>query len=102
MRLLFRSYFFCRHCVNQAIQMGLAPILYILVSLMLLLMSLKLWVVFFEGHTMLLIGLLMLNCALWLFAGRYVKVALFHNFWSMLGLLLIIVFCLFLLNSFIL
>ena len=62
---------------KSTIQMGIAPFLYILASLMLLLMSLKLWVVFFEGHTMLLIGLLILNCALWLFAGRMLKLQYF-------------------------
>jgi hypothetical protein len=74
-------------------QMGVAPFLYILASLMLLLMSLKLWVVYFEGHTMLLIGLLVLNCALWLFAGRLLKLHYF-TISGAAGLLLIIVFLL--------
>lgn len=78
---------------KSMIQMGIAPILYILASLMLLLMSLKLWVVFFDGHTMLLIGLLMLNCALWLFAGRMLKLQYF-TISGAAGLLLIIVFLL--------
>ena len=69
-------------------QMGVAPFLYILASFMLLLMSLKLWDVFFEGHTMLLIGLLILNCALWLFAGRMLKLQYF-SISGAAGLLLI-------------
>ncbi len=76
---------------KSTIQMGVAPVLYILASLMLLLMSLRLWLVFFEGHTMLLIGLLILNCALWLFAGRMLKV-LYFTISGAAGLLLIIVF----------
>ncbi|MBO0600371.1 hypothetical protein I2483_01735 [Sporosarcina sp. E16_3] len=78
---------------KSTIQMGIAPILYILASLMLLLMSLKLWVVFFEGYTMLLIGLLILNCVLWLFAGRMLKLQYF-TLSGAAGLLLIIVFLL--------
>ncbi|MBO0586525.1 hypothetical protein [Sporosarcina sp. E16_8] len=76
---------------KSIIKIGVAPVLYILASLMLLLMSLKLWVIFFEGHTMLLIGLLILNCALWLFAGRMLKLQYFTISGSA-GLLLIIVF----------
>lgn len=78
---------------KSTIQMGVAPFLYILASLMLLLMSLKLWDVFFEGHTMLLIGLLILNCALWLFAGLMLKLQYF-SISGAAGLLLITVFLL--------
>lgn len=78
-----------RKKANQA----LAPFIYIIVSFMLLLMSLKLWFVFFEGHTMLLLGLLMLNCSLWLFAGRLLKL-LYFTISGTAGLLLIIGFLL--------
>jgi hypothetical protein len=78
---------------KSTVQLGVAPFLYILASFMLLLMSLKLWVVFFEGHTMLLIGLLILNCALWLFAGRLLKL-LYFTISGAAGLLLIIGFLL--------
>lgn len=78
---------------KSTIQMGVAPFLYILASLMLLLMSLKLWVVFFQGHTILLNGLLILNCVLWLFAGRKLKLQYF-TISGAAGLLLIIVFLL--------
>ena len=72
---------------------ALAPFLYIIVSFMLLIMSLKLWFVFFDGHTMLLLGLLMLNCSLWLFAGRLLKL-LYFTISGTAGLLLIIGFLL--------
>ncbi|WP_342505214.1 hypothetical protein [Sporosarcina sp. FSL K6-2383] len=78
-----------RKKANQA----LAPFIYIIVSFMLLIMSLKLWFVFFEGHTMLLLGLLMLNCSLWLFAGRLLKL-LYFTISGTVGLLLIIGFLL--------
>ncbi|MEK5038872.1 hypothetical protein [Sporosarcina sp. FSL K6-3457] len=78
-----------RKNANQA----LAPFVYIIVSFMLLIMSLKLWFVFFDGHTMLLLGLLMLNCSLWLFAGRLLKL-LYFTISGTAGLLLIIGFLL--------
>ena len=78
-----------RKKANQA----LVPFLYIIASFLLLAMSLKLWTVFFEGHTMLLLGLLMLNCSLWLFAGRLLKL-LYFTISGTVGLLLIIGFLL--------
>ena len=72
---------------------ALVPFIYIIVSFMLLIMSLKLWFVFFDGHTMLLLGLLMLNCSLWLFAGRLLKL-LYFTISGTAGLLLIIGFLL--------
>ncbi len=78
-----------RKKVNRVV----VPFLYILASFMLLAMSLKLWTVFFDGHTMLLLGLLMLNCALWLFAGRLLKY-LYFTISGAVGLLLIIGFLL--------
>ncbi|HJF30174.1 MAG TPA: hypothetical protein K8V56_00115 [Sporosarcina psychrophila] len=78
---------------KSTVQSGIGPFLYIVASFMLLLMSLKLWGVFFEGHTMLLIGLLILNCLLWLFAGRMLKL-LYFTISGAAGLLLIIGFLL--------
>jgi hypothetical protein len=78
---------------KSTVQLGIAPFLYILASFMLLLMSLKLWVVFFEGHTMLLIGLLIVNGMLWLFAGRMLKL-LYFTISGAAGFLLIIGFLL--------
>ncbi len=65
--------------------------IYILSSFLLLGMSLKVWLTYFEGHTMLLLGLLMLNSALWLFAGRLLKL-LYFTISGTIGLLLIIGF----------
>ena len=67
------------------------PFIYILTAFMLLAMSLKIWFVFFEGQTMLLIGLLIVNCTLWLFAGRLLKL-LYFTISGAAGLLLIIGF----------
>ena len=72
---------------------SIAPFLYILASFMILAISLKLWFVYFDGHTMLLLGLLMLNCSLWLFAGRLLKL-LYFTISGTAGLLLIIGFLL--------
>lgn len=79
--------------LSKKTDQSLAPFIYIIVSFMLLIMSLKLWYVFFEGHTMLLLGLLMLNCSLWLFAGRLLKL-LYFTISGTAGLLLIIGFLL--------
>ncbi|WP_203246890.1 hypothetical protein [Sporosarcina beigongshangi] len=79
--------------LRKKVNQSLAPFIYIIVSFMLLFMSLKLWFVFFEGHTMLLLGLLMLNCSLWLFAGRLLKL-LYFTISGTVGLLLIIGFLL--------
>ncbi len=78
---------------KSTVRLRIAPLLYILASFMLLLMSLKLWVVFFEEHLMLLIGLLILNCVLWLFTGRMLKL-LYFTISGATGLLLIIGFLL--------
>ena len=72
---------------------SVGSILYILISFMFLAMSLKLWLVFFEGQSMLLIGLLMLNCVLWFFAGRRLQL-LFFTISGVAGLLLIFGFLL--------
>jgi hypothetical protein len=72
---------------------SVGSILYILISFMFLAMSLKLWLVFFEGQSMLLIGLLMLNCVLWIFAGRRLQL-LFFTISGVAGLLLIFGFLL--------
>ncbi|CAM3120583.1 hypothetical protein FITA111629_04735 [Filibacter tadaridae] len=76
------------------IQTSIVPFLYISSSFILLAMSLKLWLVFFEGNNMLLIGLLLLNCILWLFAGRLLKL-LYFTISGAAGLLLTISYLLF-------
>ena len=72
---------------------SVGSILYILISFMFLAISLKLWLVFFEGQTMLLIVLLMLNCVLWIFIGRRLQL-LFFTISGVAGLLLIFGFLL--------
>lgn len=67
----------------------ITPFLYISSAFILLAMSLKLWTVFFEDQTLLLIGLLMINCVLWLFTGRLVNL-LYFTISGVVGLLLII------------
>ena len=67
------------------------PFVYISSAMLLLVMSLKLWTTFFYEFPFLLIGLLILNCSLWLFAGRYLKL-LYFTISGSVGLLLIIGF----------
>ncbi|MDV6377930.1 hypothetical protein ORD22_06595 [Sporosarcina sp. GW1-11] len=73
------------------IRNGFAPFLYISLAFLLLMMSLKIWTVYFNADTTLLIGLLMLNCSLWLFTGRVLKL-LYFTISGSLGLLTIIAF----------
>ena len=67
------------------------PLIYISSAMLLLIMSLKLWTTFFNEQPMLLIGLLIVNCSLWLFAGRFLK-QLYFTISGSVGLLLIIAF----------
>ena len=65
--------------------------LYILIAFAVLGMSLKLWTLFFEGQMMLLVGFLIVNCLLWLLAGRLLKL-LYFTISGAAGLVLIVVF----------
>lgn len=56
---------------------GNRSIVYILSAFLLLGITVKLWFLFFEGHNILLIVLLSLNCILWLIAGRFFKLLYF-------------------------
>lgn len=73
------------------IKKGFAPFLYISMAFLLLMMSLKIWTAFFNGDTTLLIGLLVLNCGLWLFTGRVLKL-LYFTISGALGLLTVVAF----------
>ncbi|PIC87908.1 hypothetical protein CSV72_01800 [Sporosarcina sp. P20a] len=73
------------------IKKGFAPFLYISMAFLLLMMSLKIWTAFFDGDTTLLIGLLVLNCGLWLFTGRVLKL-LYFTISGSLGLLTVVAF----------
>lgn len=70
------------------------PFTYIASAFLLLIMSLKLWTLFFSEQPMLLIGLLILNCVMWLFAGRFLKL-LYFTLSGSIGLVCIIGFLIF-------
>lgn len=70
------------------------PFIYIASAFLLLVMSLKLWSLYFSEQPMLLIGLLMLNCVMWLFAGRFLKL-LYFTLSGSIGLVSIIGFLVF-------
>ena len=70
---------------------AILPFIYISSAMLLLSMSLKLWNVFFSDQSMLLVGLLILNCILWLFAGRFLKL-LYFTLSGAIGILLITLF----------
>ncbi|GKV68058.1 hypothetical protein NCCP2716_05560 [Sporosarcina sp. NCCP-2716] len=78
---------------SRKVRTALVPFTYIITALLILGISLKVWFAFFEGETMLLLGLLMLNSILWLFAGRLLKL-LYFTISGSAGLLLIIGFLL--------
>jgi hypothetical protein len=65
--------------------------LYILIAFAILGSSLKLWTLFFDGQSMLLIALLIVNCLLWLLAGRLLKL-LHFTISGVAGLVLLVVF----------
>lgn len=67
------------------------PFIYILSALLLLIMSLNLWSFYFAEQPMLLIALLILNCVMWLFAGRFLKL-LYFSLSGSFGLVSIVIF----------
>lgn len=64
------------------------PFIYITGALLLLAMSFKLWATFFGEQPLLLMGLLLLNCMIWVVMGRYLKL-LYFTISGSLGLILI-------------
>lgn len=64
------------------------PFIYIASALLLLAMSFKLWATFFGEQPLLLMGLLILNCMIWVVMGRYLKL-LYFTISGLLGLILI-------------
>jgi len=76
---------------GSMVKSKIIPFIYISSALIILAISLKLWIVFFEGQTMLLLGLIVLNCALWLFTGRLLKL-LYFTISGAVGIILVIVF----------
>jgi uncharacterized membrane protein len=69
----------------------LIQLLYILIALAVLAASLEVWTLFFGGQTMLLVGLLMMNCLLWLLLGRILKL-LYFTISGIAGLVLLVFF----------
>lgn len=65
--------------------------IYIVSAFLLLIMSLKLWSLYFGEQPMLLIALLILNCIMWLFAGRLLKL-LYFTLSGAIGLASIVIF----------
>ncbi|WOV85526.1 hypothetical protein PGH26_06220 [Sporosarcina jeotgali] len=82
-----------RLLMSKPFRSALIPFTYIISAFMLLGISLKVWFAFFEGETMLLLGILMLNSILWLFAGRLLKL-LYFTISGAAGLLMVIGFLL--------
>lgn len=70
------------------------PFIYISSAMILLAMSFKLWSTFFSEQPMLLMMLLILNCALWFFTGRILKL-LYFTLSGAGGLLFIVGFLIF-------
>lgn len=68
----------------------LNSVLYILCAFMLLAISLKLWMLVFEEDSLVLIGILLVNCMIWIFAGRMLKL-LYFTISGMVGILLIVI-----------
>ncbi|WJY28490.1 MULTISPECIES: hypothetical protein [Sporosarcina] len=90
---LFTAMLLVRLMTSKAVRNSLLPFTYIIAAFLILGLSLKVWFSYFEGETMLLLGLLMLNSILWLFAGRLLKLMYFTISGSA-GLLMIIGFLL--------
>lgn len=79
--------------LSDSFRSALIPFTYIISAFLLLGISLKVWFVFFENETMVLLGILMLNSILWLFAGRMLRL-LYFTISGAAGLLMIIGFLL--------
>lgn len=79
--------------LTKQFRTAVMPFTYIIAAFMLLGICLKVWFSFFEGENMILLGILMLNSVLWLFAGRLLQL-LYFTISGAAGLLLIIGFML--------
>lgn len=67
------------------------PLLYISNAFILLAVSLKFWSSFFDGQVILLIGILLINSVLWLFAGRLLNL-IYFTISGIVGTLLVVGF----------
>lgn len=86
--MLFLLYLSMRSSVTKS---ALLPFTYISGAFLLLIMSFNIWLTYFEAYPMLLIALLIINCGLWLFVGRLLKLVYF-TISGAAGILLIVVF----------
>lgn len=86
--LVFLLFFAMRKAVTKS---ALLPFTYICSAFLLLAMSFKIWLTYFEAYPMLLMALLILNCSLWLFVGRLLR-QLYFTISGAAGILLIVVF----------
>lgn len=67
------------------------PVIYIASAFLFLMTSLKLWLLNFPEQPMVLIALLIINCIIWIFAGRLLRL-LYFTLSGVIGLVAIIVF----------
>lgn len=51
----------------------MAPVMYVLIALLLLGFSLKLWLLYFSDRPDVLIGIMISHCILWMIAGKYLR-----------------------------
>lgn len=65
--------------------------LYILCAFLLLAISFKLWLLLFAGNSIALIGILLLNCILWVFVGMALK-AIYFIVAGTLGIIFIVAY----------
>jgi hypothetical protein len=50
-----------------------APLLYVLLALILLGLSMKIWLLYFKEQPIVLIVIMMIHCVLWIIAGKFLK-----------------------------
>lgn len=68
--------------------------LYILCAFLLLAISFKLWLLLFAGNSIVLIGILLLNCILWMMTGMALKL-IYFTVAGILGIIFIVVYVFF-------
>ncbi|MEK4486499.1 hypothetical protein MHH81_13040 [Psychrobacillus sp. FSL H8-0484] len=67
----------------------MTPLLFVFSALLLLGLSFKVWEIYFDNYPLLLIGLIIGNCLLWLFSGLLLKLVYF-SISGILGIVLIV------------
>lgn len=53
------------------------PLLHVLLALSVLLFTIKVWMLYFSTEFLVLVGILIVNCLIWLIVGRYYKILYF-------------------------